>query len=100
MLRILAGRGRGTEARLISEAGHLLREKEGQVYVVVPKQLTLETELLLIRALEPDVLIKGGDWSKNNIVGADLVEARGGRVLSLPLLGDFSTTAWLAKNKK
>ena len=59
-----------------------------------------DTPLELIRALEPDVLIKGGDWSKNNIVGADLVEARGGRVLSLPLLGDFSTTAWLAKNKK
>lgn len=53
MLRILAGRGRGAEARLVSEAGRLLREKEGQVYAVVPRQLTLETELLLIRALEP-----------------------------------------------
>ena len=59
-----------------------------------------DTPLELIRILEPDVLIKGGDWSKNSIVGADLVEARGGRVLSLPLLGDFSTTAWLEKNKK
>ena len=59
-----------------------------------------DTPLELIRVLEPDVLVKGGDWSKANIVGADLVEARGGRVLSLPLLGEFSTTAWLAKNKK
>ena len=59
-----------------------------------------DTPLELIRILEPDVLIKGGDWSKDSIVGADLVEARGGRVLSLPLLGDFSTTAWLEKNKK
>ena len=59
-----------------------------------------DTPLELIRVLDPDVLIKGGDWSKDKIVGADLVEARGGRVLSLPLLGDFSTTAWLEKNKK
>ena len=59
-----------------------------------------DTPLELIRILEPDVLIKGGDWSKDSIVGADLVEARSGRVLSLPLLGDFSTTAWLKKNKK
>ena len=59
-----------------------------------------DTPLELIRILEPDVLIKGGDWSKDKIVGADLVEARGGRVSSLPLLGDFSTTAWLEKNKK
>jgi ATP-dependent helicase/nuclease subunit B len=51
MLNILAGRARGMQARLVREAGRLLGA--GQVYVVVPKQLTLETELLLIRALEP-----------------------------------------------
>ena len=59
-----------------------------------------DTPLELIRVLEPDVLVKGGDWTPDKIVGADLVQARGGKVLSLPLLGDFSTTAWLAKNKK
>jgi rfaE bifunctional protein nucleotidyltransferase chain/domain len=59
-----------------------------------------DTPLELIGVLEPDVLVKGGDWSKNNIVGADLVESRGGLALSLPLLGDFSTTAWLGKIKK
>ncbi len=56
-----------------------------------------DTPLELIRTLEPDVLVKGGDWSEDKIVGADIVKARGGRVLSLPLLGDFSTTAWLRK---
>ncbi len=58
-----------------------------------------DTPLELIRALRPDVLVKGGDWSPDKIVGADLVLARGGKVLSLPLLGEFSTTAWLARNK-
>ncbi len=53
MLRILAGRARGVQASLISEAGRLLRANAGDVVIVVPKQLTLETELLLIRALEP-----------------------------------------------
>src|SRR3972149_9889114 len=38
----------------------------------------------LIAALEPDVLVKGGDWQKAEIVGSDLVEARGGTVVSLP----------------
>ncbi|MFI3272269.1 MAG: D-glycero-beta-D-manno-heptose 1-phosphate adenylyltransferase [Pseudomonadota bacterium] len=46
----------------------------------------------LIKAVQPDVLIKGGDWSIENIVGRDIVEARGGKVLSLPLLEGFSTT--------
>lgn len=53
MLKIIAGRARGAQARLLAEADMLLRESAGQLYIVVPKQLTLETELLLIRALEP-----------------------------------------------
>ncbi|MDR0826950.1 MAG: D-glycero-beta-D-manno-heptose 1-phosphate adenylyltransferase [Desulfovibrio sp.] len=51
----------------------------------------------LIHAIEPDVLVKGGDWSVEKIVGADFVRARGGKVLSLPLLGGFSTTALLER---
>lgn len=47
----------------------------------------------LIRLLEPDVLVKGGDWDVEKIVGGDFVRARGGKVLSLPLLEGFSTTA-------
>lgn len=52
-----------------------------------------DTPLELIRKVRPDVLVKGGDWSVDKIVGRDLVEARGGRVLSLPLLPGHSTTA-------
>ncbi len=39
----------------------------------------------LIREIKPDVLVKGGDWKKNEIIGADFVEQNGGRVFSLPL---------------
>lgn len=50
------------------------------------------TPLELIRAVEPDVLVKGGDWAVEQIVGSDLVLARGGRVLSLPFVPGYSTT--------
>lgn len=51
-----------------------------------------DTPYNLIKAVQPDILVKGGDWSVDKIVGRDIVEARGGRVLSLPLLDGFSTT--------
>ncbi len=52
-----------------------------------------DTPLELIRALEPDVLVKGADYPLDRIVGADWVEARGGRVVRVPVLPGFSTTA-------
>jgi rfaE bifunctional protein nucleotidyltransferase chain/domain len=52
-----------------------------------------DTPLALIEALEPDVLVKGADYSRENIVGADWVEARGGRVVRVPLLAGYSTSA-------
>jgi D-glycero-beta-D-manno-heptose 1-phosphate adenylyltransferase len=50
------------------------------------------TPVRLIETLSPDVLVKGGDWPVSKIVGADLVLARGGQVVSLPLLPGYSTT--------
>ena len=43
-------------------------------------------------ALLPDVLVKGGDYTRDTIVGADEVEANGGRVVTIPLLEGRSTT--------
>ncbi|MGE0439877.1 MAG: adenylyltransferase/cytidyltransferase family protein [Gemmatimonadales bacterium] len=50
------------------------------------------TPLELIRTLEPDVLVKGADYTRATVVGADLVEARGGRVVLVPLTPNQSTT--------
>ena len=47
----------------------------------------------LIGALQPDVLVKGGDWAPDRIVGREVVEARGGRVLTIPLVPGVSTSA-------
>lgn len=46
----------------------------------------------LIAAVAPDVLVKGGDWPAEAIVGADFVKARGGQVYSLPLVEGLSTS--------
>ena len=55
------------------------------------------TPLELITRLEPDVLVKGGDWAPEQIVGADLVQARGGQILSLPFLPGHSSTGVIEK---
>ena len=46
----------------------------------------------LIAAIKPDVLAKGGDWSAEKILGADVVEQAGGRVVVIPYLKGFSTS--------
>ena len=48
--------------------------------------------LALIQALRPDVLVKGGDWSAERIVGKEFVESYGGSVHSIPLVPNISTT--------
>lgn len=52
-----------------------------------------DTPLELIRALEPDVLVKGGDYVRASTVGADVVEARGGHVKHVELQPGYSTTS-------
>jgi rfaE bifunctional protein nucleotidyltransferase chain/domain len=56
-----------------------------------------DTPLELIQALGPDMLVKGGDWSEDRIVGAEYVRTYGGDVRSLKLVPGFSTTALVEK---
>lgn len=56
-----------------------------------------ETPHEIISAVQPDVLVKGADWAEHAIVGRDIVEARGGRVVRVPIEAGYSTTAILAK---
>ena len=50
------------------------------------------TPLQIIKTLQPDVLVKGGDWPLDQIVGREMVEKRGGMVKSIPLTPDVSTS--------
>jgi D-beta-D-heptose 7-phosphate kinase/D-beta-D-heptose 1-phosphate adenosyltransferase len=45
-----------------------------------------------IQVLQPDVLVKGGDWALDKIIGGDIVRARGGQVLNIPVVEGRSTT--------
>lgn len=56
-----------------------------------------ETPHTIVSRILPDVLVKGADWGPDNIVGRDIVEARGGRVVRMELAPGFSTTALLEK---
>jgi D-glycero-beta-D-manno-heptose 1-phosphate adenylyltransferase len=56
-----------------------------------------ETPLEILRALAPDILVKGADYPKSAIVGAEWVEARGGRVVRVPLVAGLSTTSILER---
>lgn len=56
-----------------------------------------DTPIKVIQYLLPNFLVKGGDWSKEEIVGADVVEEAGGEVKSIPFAPGFSTTGVIEK---
>jgi len=56
-----------------------------------------DTPHTVIAALQPDVLVKGADWAADAIVGRDVVEARGGRVVRIPIEQGHSTSAIVEK---
>ncbi len=54
----------------------------------------------IIKQLDPDVLVKGGDWKKGEIVGANYVKSKGGKVYSLPLIKGYATSHLIASIRK
>jgi len=58
-----------------------------------------ETPQEIISLVQPDVLVKGADWGPGNIVGRDIVEKRGGRVVRIPLVEGQSTTGMIERVK-
>jgi len=52
-----------------------------------------DTPAEIVAALQPDILVKGADWPADQIVGRDTVEARGGRVVLVPVEQGYSTTS-------
>ncbi|MDD4929228.1 MAG: D-glycero-beta-D-manno-heptose 1-phosphate adenylyltransferase [Gallionella sp.] len=88
--------GKGDDRPINAEADRMavLAALES-VSLVVP--FDEDTPLNLILACQPDVLVKGGDWQPENIVGSAEVQSRGGKVHSIPFLHERSTTALLKK---
>ena len=59
-----------------------------------------ETPYAAVQAIQPDVLVKGADWGLHDIVGRDVVEARGGRVVRIELAPGYSTTRLLERARR
>jgi rfaE bifunctional protein nucleotidyltransferase chain/domain len=91
--------GKGADRPLVRQRdrAEVLAALEMVDYVVI---FDADTPYELIRALQPDVLVKGGDWTIDRIVGADVVLARGGMVKSLPFATRYSTTSLVARARK
>jgi D-glycero-beta-D-manno-heptose 1-phosphate adenylyltransferase len=84
--------GKGRDRPLNGEAARV-RVLAGLAAVDCVVLFDEDTPLELIQQLAPDVLVKGADYVRSAIVGADLVESRGGRVVRVPLVSGFSTSA-------
>jgi rfaE bifunctional protein nucleotidyltransferase chain/domain len=59
-----------------------------------------DTPWQLIAAVRPDVLVKGADWAADAIVGRDIVESRGGRVVRVPIESGYATTAIIERIRR
>ena len=94
-----------------------VRENKGQGRPITPQQERAEvvaalacvdevivfdepTPHELIARIQPDVLVKGADWGEDAIVGRDIVEARGGRVVRVTIEPGYSTTGIIEKIKR
>jgi D-beta-D-heptose 7-phosphate kinase/D-beta-D-heptose 1-phosphate adenosyltransferase len=91
---VRAVKGAGRPILPQSERAELLAALECVDAVVIFDEPTPRE---VIAALLPDVLVKGGDWAGDEIVGREEVEAAGGRVVSVPVLGGYSTTDILTR---
>ena len=75
----------------------LVASLESVDYVVLFKE---DTPLKIIKFIKPDVLVKGADWNKNNIVGRDIILSYGGRVSTIKFVKGYSTSNLIKKIAK
>jgi len=87
-------KGPGRPVTPEAERAEILAALESVDAVVVFDE---ETPAEIIRALEPDVLVKGADWPEDQIVGRDIVETRGGEVVRVSVEEGYSTSAMLER---
>ncbi|MBU1727124.1 MAG: D-glycero-beta-D-manno-heptose 1-phosphate adenylyltransferase [Candidatus Omnitrophica bacterium] len=90
---------KGDKRPIVTEKNRLglLASLESVDYVV---KFNETTPIKLIKALKPDILVKGADWSKDKIVGGDFVCGYGGKVLTIKLVKGLSTTDLIQKIAK
>ena len=80
-----------------SHRAEIVASLESVDYVVLFEEPTPEK---IIGVIQPDVLVKGADYAKEEVVGADIVENNGGRVILIPLIAGCSTSSLINKIKQ
>ena len=93
-VRRLKGKGRPIQSE--HARAEVLAALEAVDLVVVFEQ---DTPLELIRRVRPSVLVKGGDYRRDQVVGRDVVEAHGGEVMLVDLVPGFSTTRIVERSR-
>lgn len=91
-----AKRIKGKNRPIVNELdrARVIAALESVDYVVLFNE---DTPLELIRQIQPDILVKGADWKKNKIIGADIVRKNKGRVITIKLSPGRSTTNLIKK---
>ncbi len=89
-------KGKGRPILKESERAFIIENIKGVDYVVIFNE---KTPFKLIKEIKPDILVKGGDYKENEIVGGEFVKKRKGNVVIIPYLKNFSTTKIIEKIK-
>jgi D-glycero-beta-D-manno-heptose 1-phosphate adenylyltransferase len=91
---VRANKGPGRPLTPESERAEIVAALDGVDGVLIFDQ---ETPHAVISRLQPDVLVKGADWPADQIVGRDVLEARGGRVVRIPVEAGYSTSSMVER---
>lgn len=96
---LIAGLNSDASVKQLKGAHRPIKDEKNRAYILAALMFVdaviifeEDTPYRLIEAIQPDILVKGGDWQPEQIVGADIVQTRGGQVLSLPFIEGYSTT--------
>lgn len=102
--KLIVGLNSDDSTRKIKGAGHPFQNENDRKLVLLALESVDEVVIFdeltpekLIHRLKPDILVKGGDWKREEIIGGDFVTANGGKVISLPLVNGLSSSSIFEK---
>jgi rfaE bifunctional protein nucleotidyltransferase chain/domain len=101
---LIVGLNTDTSVRRIKGNGRPIMDEQSRALVMAALHFVdaitffdEDTPYELIKMVKPDVLVKGGDYTEETIVGADIVKNHGGRIVTIDIVPGFSTTAIINK---
>jgi rfaE bifunctional protein nucleotidyltransferase chain/domain len=104
---LILGLNSDASVRRLKGAGRPFTSEQDRLYILSHLDMIdavclfeEDTPFSIISAVQPDVLVKGGDYKIHEIVGRDIVEQRGGKVITVPVVKDKSTSVLIDKIRK